>query len=434
MHHLRNAMIPALLALLAGAAATHAAPAPTVATPPAAPAGPYDGAGFIWAKVALRDGAVREGYLRWKEEDAYWSDIFSARQKDLPWFEYADRAQLAADERARYYANHGLMDRLAWAMHHRDDDVKISRPFICRYGDLAALRLADDDEAPIVAVLRDGREVTVRGPSRDVGSDLLVYGADAPDGKPVELAWDDVREIRFAAAPRDAKPYAARLSGTVECRAGALVGDLQWDTSECTSLDVLDSKQEDVPLDKVRRIARNRRGGSSVTLTDGRTLELDGTNDVGEGNRGVAVEVAGIGRVLVPWNRFTAADVRLVPAVAPGYADFAPPLPLKGTVATADGRALAGRLVYDLDEAFTTDLLHGKLEDCEYQIPFGRIAAIAPRGEATCDVTLRDGRKLVLGGDEDTGEGHAGLLVFADGQAKPTWLPWSAVRRIDFTP
>ncbi len=435
MHPLRRVMLPALLALLpvaGAAAATPPAPAPATAIAPAATlATSHDGAGFIYARLVLRDGGAREGYLRWKDEDASWSDVFSARQKDLPWFEHADRDQLAADQRQRYYSNHGLLDRLAWAMHHRDDDVKISRPFICRYGDLAALKLTDDEEAPVIAVLRDGREVAVRGPSRDVGSDLLVYGAE---GKADELAWDDVREIRFAPAPRDAKPYATRLSGTVECRAGALVGDLQWDTSECTSLDMLDSKQEDVPLDKVRRIARNRRGGSSVTLVDGRTLELDGTNDVGEGNRGVAVEVAGLGRVLVPWNRFTAADVRLVPAVAPGYADFAPPVPLKGAVSTNDGRTLAGRLVYDLDEAFTTDLLHGKLEDCEYQVPFGRIAAIAPRGEATCEVTLRDGRKLVLGGDEDTGEGHAGLLVFADGQEKPTWLPWGSVRRIDLAP
>jgi hypothetical protein len=433
----RRTSLPALLALLISAA-TAVSAASGVSTPAAPPAGAparlavsHEGAGFIYGHVMMRDGTTHEGYLRWKDEDAFWDDLFSARQNDPPWFEYADQEQLAADQRQRYYQSHGLVDRLAWAMHHRDDEVKISRRFICRYGDLAALKLTEDEEEPVVAVVRDGREVTVRGPSRDVDSDLLVYGkAD----KPAELAWADVREIRFAAAPATATPYARRLAGTVEARGGTLVGNLQWDTSECTSLDVLDSKQEDVPLEKVRRIARNRRGGSSVTLLDGRALELEGTNDVGEGNRGVAVEVAGLGRVLVPWNRFTAADLRLVPAVSPSYADFAVPTPLKGTIATNDGKTLVGRLVYDLDEAYTCDLLHGKLEECDYQIPFARVAAIAPRGEATCEVTLRDGRKLVLGGDEDTGEGHAGMLVFADGQDKPTWLPWSAVKRIDFTP
>lgn len=424
-----------LLALQSPAGAAPAAPAApaTAPTPVTAPRGgaSHDGAGLIYAKVTMRDGATHEGYLRWKDEDAFWDDLFSARQNEVPWFEFADQEQLAAEQRQRYYQSHGLVDRLAWAMHHRGDEVKISRPFICRYGDLAALLLTEDEEEPVVAVVRDGREVALRGPSRDIDSDLLVYGKT---DKPVDLAWDDVREIRFAAAPATAAPYARRLAGTVEARVGMLVGNLQWDTSECTSLDVLDSDQEDVPLEKVRRIARNRRGGSSVTLVDGRTLELEGTNDVGEGNRGVAVEVAGLGRVLVPWNRFTAADLRLVTAASPGYADFAPPVPLKGTIATNDGKTLVGRLVYDLDEAFSCDLLHGKLEECDYQIPFARVAAIAPRGEATCEVTLRDGRKLVLGGDEDTGEGHAGMLVFADGQEKPTWLPWRAVRRIDFTP
>ena len=428
----RHPVFPTLLALLLAAGVARAATAPPAAKPAApAAATSRDGAGLIYAKVILRDGGAHEGFVRWKDEDAFWDDLFSARQNELPWFQYADQKQLAADQRERYYATHGLVDRLAWALHHQDDDVKVSRPFICRYGDLAALQLTEDEEEPVVAVLRDGREVTVRGPSRDIGTDLVVYtGA----GKPVELARDDVREIRCTAAPAGAKPYARRLAGTVETRTGTLVGNLQWDTSECTSLDVLDSKQQDVPLEKVKRIARNRRGGSSVTLQDGSTLELDGTNDVGEGNRGVAVEVTGLGRVLVPWNRFTAADVRLAPAGAPGYADFAPTVPLRGTVTTSGGRALSGRLVYDLDEAFTCDLLHGKLDECSYQVPFGRIAAVVPRDGTTCDVTLRDGRKLVLGGDEDTGEGNAGLLVFADGQEKPVWLAWSAVKRIDFAP
>jgi len=401
------------------------------AGPVAAQSALHPGSGLIHATVTLRDGATHTGYLRWEEEDAFWDDVFSARQKDLPWFDHADRAQLARERQRQYFETHGLLDRLAWTLHHKGDEVKISRPFICRYGDLAALRLTQDEGKPVIAVLRDGREVPIGGPSRDIGSDLIVY---VKPGQPVELAWEDLGEIRFNAAPASSVPYATRLAGSVEHRAGTLVGNLQWDTSECTSLDTIDSDQEDVPVTRVRRIVRSRRGGSDVTMTDGTTLTLSGTNDVDDGNRGVSVELAGVGRVTVPWDRFTAADLRLEAAVHPGYEEFAAPLPLTGTVTATDGRTFSGRLVYDLDEASTIDLLHGYQDECGYQIPFGRIAVIAPAAPGSCEVTLRDGRRLSLGGDEDTGDGHAGLLVFVDGQEKPAYLLWSAVRQVTFAP
>ncbi len=40
----------------------------------------------------------------------------------------------------------------------------------------------------------------------------------------------------------------------------------------------------------------------------------------------------------------------------------------------------------------------------------------------------------LVGPDEDTGDGHAGLLVFTDGQEKPAYLLWSAVRQVAFAP
>lgn len=418
----RRAAALLLLASLASAPV----PAPGMAAVPAAP-----GAGLIHATVTPVDGPPLTGFLRWKDEDAFWDDTFSARQLELPWFAHADRQALLREQRDREFASRGLVARLAWALHHQDEEVELTRSFVCLYGDLAALRMDPDGDAPTKAVMRDGREVAIGNPSRDIDSDLLVY---VPGDEPRELDWDEVREITFSPAPAGAVPYAQRLAGTVEYRGGRLAGPLQWDRSECTSLDTIDSDQQDVPMGDLRRLARNRRGGTDATLADGRTLQLDGTNDVDEGNRGIVVGVAGIGRVVVPWSRFVAADVRVEPATGPGYADFAAPAPLRGRVTTADGRTLAGRLVYDLDEAWTCDLLHGDLDECEYQVPLSLVASIAPAGKAdpeAIDVTLRDGRRLRLAGDEDTGRGHAGLLVFADGRDKPDYLPWSSVRLVE---
>lgn len=390
---------------------------------------PAPGAALIHAELTLTDGTTATGFLRWKDEDAFWDDTFSARQRELPWFEHADREALKREERDREFASRGLLGRLAYAMHNEDQDVHFSRAFVSRYGDLAALRMDPDGDQPVIAVMRDGREVPIGNPSRDIDSDLVLY---ADGAAPRELDWDEVRTIRFGAAPAGAVPYAQRLTGTVAFRGGEFTGALQWDMSECTSLDMIDSDQEDVPVGRVRRLARNRRGGTEVTLDDGRVLQLSGSNDVDKGNRGIAVIVPGLGRVVVHWDRFLTAEVRTVPPAAPGYDAFTAPAPLQGTVTTADGRALRGRIVYDLDEAWTTDLLHGELDDCGYQIPFELVLSITPAGPDKIDVVLRGGRRLNLSGDQDTGKGHGGLLVFAPGSDKPEYVPWSRARKVDF--
>lgn len=406
-----------LSALLLPAVAALAAPVPA------------PGAGLIHAELTLTDATTATGFLRWKDEDAFWDDTFSARQRELPWFEHADQEALKREERDREFSSRGLIGRLAYALHNKDQDVHFSRAFVSRYGDLAALRMDPDGDQPVMAVIRDGREVPIGNPSRDIDADLVLY---ADGAEPRELDWDEVRTIRFGAAPAGAVPYAQRLTGTVTFRGGEFTGALQWDMSECTSLDMIDSDQEDVPVGRLRRLARNRQGGTEVTLDDGRVIQMSGSNDVGKGHRGVAVLVPGLGRVVVPWDRFLSADVRTVPPTAPGYDAFTAPTPLQGTVTTADGRALRGRIVYDLDEAWTTDLLHGELDDCGYQIPFELVASIAPAGPEKIDVVLRDGRRLALSDDQDTGKGHGGLLVFAPGSDKPEYVSWSRTRQVDF--
>lgn len=406
-----------LLAVLLPAASASAAPAAA------------SGGGLIHAELQLVDGTTATGFLRWKDEDAFWDDTFGARQRELPWFAFADQEALKREQRDREFASRGLLGRLAYAMHNKDQDVHFSRAFVCRYGDLAALRMDPDGDDPTVAVLRDGREVPIGNPSRELDADLVLYAAGA---EPRELDWDEVRAIRFGPAPAGAAPYAERLTGTVSYRGGTFTGALQWDLSECTSLDTIDSDQEDVAIGQVRRLARNRRGGTDVTLDDGRVLQLSGSNDVGKGHRGVAVLVPELGRVVVPWDRFISADVRTVAPTTPGYDDFPAPTPLQGTVTASDGRTLRGRLVYDLDEAWTTDLLHGEQDACGYQVPFALVASVAPAGSEKIDVVLHGGRRLTLSGDQDTGQGHGGLLVFAPGSEKPDYVPWSRVRRVEF--
>ncbi|HYG61905.1 MAG TPA: hypothetical protein VEL74_04950, partial [Thermoanaerobaculia bacterium] len=121
----------------------------------------------------------------------------------------------------------------------------------------------------------------------------------------------------------------------------------------------------------------------------------------------------------------------------PAYGDFAPGRPLTGSVTTRDGRRLAGRLVYDLDESETTETLDAPSQGVDYTIPFGLIASIVlpggeERGAQPVRVTLHDGEELRLERAGDFGEGNAGLLIFVDGRERPEYVPWTEVGQVDF--
>ncbi len=77
-------------------------------------------------------------------------------------------------------------------------------------------------------------------------------------------------------------------------------------------------------------------------------------------------------------------------------------------------------------------MFNGAQRDLEYDIPFGLINSIEKKGDLTCRVSLLTGRTLDLGGSHDTGEKHAGVLVFEHGADAPRYIPWSGVGTITF--
>jgi len=171
---------------------------------------------------------------------------------------------------------------------------------------------------------------------------------------------------------------------------------------------------------------RHSRDSSLVTLLDGREIVLSGTREVGHDNRGIYVDDRRYGRVLISWDAFERVDFS-PGGSGPAYGDFPPGRPLTGSVTTRDGRRLAGRLVYDLDESETTETLDAPSQGVDYTIPFGLIASIAPP-----KVTLRSGEELHLERTGDLGEGNAGLLIFVDGRQRPEYVPWTDVEQVDF--
>lgn len=384
--------------------------------------------GFLYGRVTTVDGDTYEGRLRFGgDEEAFWDDQFNGVKDQNPWAAHVPPDRLTERQPIEIF---GV--RIAT----RESEVPLRRPFMVRFGDLVRMEASGND---VRVTLKSGSVFDLdRLDASDFDDGVRVW--DGTRGV-VDLGTLHVQSIELLPTARLAG-VPDRLHGTVRTRQGDFTGFVQWSREKAVGTDELVGGTGDgevrLRFDTVRSIERRSRDSALVTLEDGRELELSGTRDVGDGNRGLYVDDPRFGRVLVSWSAFKHLDLR-TGGSGPAYGDFPPGSPLTGSVTTRDGRRLAGRLVFDLDESETTDTLDAPSEGLHYNLPFGLLAAIArsdseedgaPRTRAW-RVLLHGGEELRLEPSGDLGAGNAGLLIFADGREQPEHVPWEDVERID---
>lgn len=390
----------------------------------AAAAPEQDSRGFLYGRITTRSDSVYEGRLRWNNEEAFWGDFFNADKKDLPDFEYVPREKRKHREKIEIF---GVPLGISW---NEDND---GRQLVARFGDLRRIEVGRRDNATII--FKSGTRYEVSGGSNDLDEDTEITVWDRGAGE-MRVLWSEIRSIDFLPTPANLSVPAFRLRGTVETEDGTFRGYIQWDQDECLSTDELDGETRDgemsLQMGEIRSIERQSRKSSKVTLRDGRTFVLEGTNDVDSSNRGIYVHDARFGRVLINWDAFRRVDFEPSGDSGPAYTDFRPGRPLFGKVTTVQGKAYRGRLVYDADERDTTELLNGERRDIEYSIPFARIAFLLPEKNDSVRLIYKDGKELKLEDMADVSRDNLGLLVFEKGQKEPRYIAWEDVRRIDF--
>jgi len=168
-----------------------------------------------------------------------------------------------------------------------------------------------------------------------------------------------------------------------------------------------------------------------VVLQDGRTLVLDGTNDVNSSNRGIMVEDPRYGRVKIPWRDFERLELREIRGSGRGYDDYPAGTAMRGTVVDSSGVRHRGSIAFDLDETESWEMLNGSAVDIEYNIPFERIAAVEPRGRSAATVLLRTGEELRLEDGQDVTDSNDGVLVLQVEGSGPRYIPWDEISRIE---
>ncbi len=399
---------------------------PLPATPASTAAAAEAHQGFLYGRVTTNDGVTYEGRLRWGgDEEAFWGDYFNGFKDENPWAAHVPPEQLKESHPIEVF---GM--RIA----NVERQIDLGRPFMARFGDIAGIEAERRD---IWVTLKSGTVVDLDRLSADDFAD----GVRVWDGRRGVVDFDE-HQIRVIELLSTARLGAApdRLHGTVRTRQGDFTGFVQWNRKECVGTDTLDGQSVEgvlsVRFDTIRSIARNSRDSSRVTLLDGREVVLSGTRETGKENRGVYVDDRRYGRVLIAWDAFERIDFS-PGGSGPAFVDFPPGRPLTGNVTTRDGRRLAGRLVYDLDESETIETLDAPSHGVNFTIPFGLIATIVPRGREERDtqlasVILHSGEELQLERTGDLGEGNAGMLIFVDGSERPEYVLWTDVERVDF--
>jgi len=392
--------------------------------------GDYDNSGFIYGEVVTESGKEYKGFLRWDDEEACWDDLFHSSKEDLPYLDEIDeldrdrdRDRGSRDKKLRIFNWSINIDSHEW----QGSD---SRIFVTRFGDIERIKVTGGDDARVY--MKCGEHFDVSGYANDVGGSI--YVDDETLGE-IKLRWNRIGEIRFMPAPRKADAGATRLYGKLSTRRGDFAGWIQWDKEECLSSDELDGESEDgdvaIPMGRIKSIERYGSRGCEVQLFDGRDFRLRGTNDVNSDNRGIMIEDERFGRVTVMWDEFERLDFEKRDGSGRGYADFKGGHELKGVVTDTSGDEHRGKIVYDLDEAWSWEMLNGSVRDIEFDIPFELIKRIEPRGFDDCKIELVSGEKLRLEDSQDVSENNDGLLVFA-GKGKPDYIPWSEIESIVF--
>lgn len=420
-----------LLALTLGGCADEPDPPPPtlVAAPDSAR---VDAPGVLYGRVHTTSAGVYEGRLRWGgTEEAFWGDFFNGVKDENPWAAYVSPDALAGARRPPTLF--GI--EVPWG----EGEVELRRPFMARFGDLVRIEARGGvGEAVAGGALEPEVRVTLKsGTVLDLDR---LSSSDFDDGLRV---WDRQRGVTDLGARAicavdflPTPPLAGdlrRLHGTVHVGRRAFRGPLQWNRTGALASDVLTGRTADGDPFRVRfgdlRSVTRHDAGARLALTDGRELEWTGPG-AGPDHRGLYVDDARYGRVLVSWAAVDRVEFE-AGGTGPAYADYPPGRALAGAVVTRDGRRLAGRLVVDLDESETTETLDAHAQGVDYTLPLALVARVEVPESARVRVTLRSGETLVLSRSGDLGAGNAGVLVFGADAARPAYVPWADVARLD---
>ncbi len=378
--------------------------------------------GFIYGKV-ITDRTTYTGPMRWGGEEVFWTDLFNAAKRNNDYVKLIPKESSDKD----WWSNY------TWSFSSIWEDKGTAHQFVCQFGNIKAIE--NTGHRYITLKLKNGGELQVDGEGyNDIGSDIQILDEELGT---INIKWANIRRVEFMETPsRLPEFFGQPLYGTVEGgRREKYTGFIIWDNDERLASDKLDGNSADgkvaIRFAEIEGIEKSG-NGSQVTLKSGRSIFLDNSNDVNNGNRGVFVVNPDYGIIKFSWRAFRRLTLSAPPHTGQKFQDFPSPRPMQATVTLLDGGEVSGRIIYDIDEALDFELIEGKENDIEYQIPLRNIKRITPQNFDYSQVELRSGQTLLMGGQRDVSDENSGLLVFVKGKKEPVHVAWKRINEIIF--
>jgi hypothetical protein len=185
---------------------------------------------------------------------------------------------------------------------HKDHTRKIA------FDKIKSIARRNSDEA--VITLTNGDEI-VLGETNDVDDSNRGIAVYDPAIGQITADWDEFEKLELkspaAAIAYDRFDGGRRLEGTVYTGDGEKhTGAIRWDDDEEFTWEMLDGEDREVAFDiefgNVKEIKPVGFHAATVTLWDGRSFKLRGTNDVDDDNNGIYVRSNDGKKVEIEWD------------------------------------------------------------------------------------------------------------------------------------
>lgn len=170
-----------------------------------------------------------------------------------------------------------------------------------------------------VVFLNGGDELLLRGTNDVDDSNRGIIISD-PDFGQVQVEWDEFDRVEFEKIPNNIISYddfngGEILEGTVYTEDGdSYTGQIRWDNDEEYSWEMLNGDYHNVEFDiefsKIKEIKKKSYRSSIVTIRNGKSFRLRGSNDVDEDNKGIFIMTSDGDEVEVDWDEFDRVEFK----------------------------------------------------------------------------------------------------------------------------
>lgn len=245
---------------------------------------------FVWDDIERIEFASATGNIKTSFGDRLYGTVTTRRGDEFTGFICWDVDELFAND---------VLD---------GDEKRRSRKI--KFGTISSIERYGSSGAQVV--MSDGDELLLRN-SNDVDNSNRGIIISDPGFGQVQIAWDEFEKVEFKKSPAlvryDDFDGGRKLHGTVYTEDGEKYnGEIVWDYDEAYTWEILNGSyrdnEYDIELGLVKIIEKNSHRSSTVTVRDGRTFRLRGSNDVDDDNKGILIISENGDEIYVEWDDF----------------------------------------------------------------------------------------------------------------------------------